>query len=278
MSLVKNMLRPVFDTPFGDRVRTAIGYRPPVTMRPTHAHATLSDLFVWRLDDTWETAFDLVNVPSLIFPDWDLSDRATIVVFTDDGQEILRETFELEPLATKLLPLAELIDGFPGNHGTFSVFHHNSRAEKALASAKSHMAERGYVRYRRRGDKLWGIMHGNLHGVAHQHGSSQIFTVHGRLKEPAVYRVQADMSDCDRFDVALTNPSPQNQTATVAFLDAKRTEIDRTIRDIAPGGVAVVSWDNSAASCAMIECHGRLAMWRPALFKHYESHFNVLHS
>lgn len=276
MSAARTMLRKLAETPLGERLRAALNVKPPVVVRPWSAEAAVSDMFPWRVDATWETRFDLTNVPSLVAPDLAPHDEATLVVFAADGSEIARQQFHLEPFEVKSLLIEDYLGGRVGA-GTFSVFH-SCRGVPELAQTGRHLAERGYVAFRRRGDALWGVVHGNLHALSKNPGGQSLGFVHGRRPQPEPYRLQLRMDDCQRFELTFTNPSPKALPMRVRFLGENRTCLDEQVQTIAARGIGLYGWDNGKAPCVYVEAEGALAMWRPAIFKHYQTHFNVLHS
>lgn len=278
MSVFRTALRRVGDTAIGDRLRTYINFRAPMNLRPMQSDASVSDLFPWRIDDTWKTRFEVTNTPSFLFPKEGIDDEVTIIAFRADGSEIERTQFVLSPFETRPYFLADLVGHKNGAVGTFSVFHHAPVAEKILKETKTHMAERGYLSFKRKDDAVWGVVHGNLHCLSKTPGGKQLGFAHGRVVKPEPYRLQLDMSDCRSFDLTFTNPSKKPQSLEVVYLSSTRTELKRVSRVISPRGIEVFNWDNNEEFCTLCEAWGALPMWRPAIFKHYESHFNVLHA
>ena len=278
MSLFRRALRRIADTPSGDRLRTYLNYRPPVNIRPIRSNASISDLFPWRVDEVWQTYFEVTNTPSFLFPQEALTDQVTVVVFRSDGSEIDRAKLSLAPFESQPFILAELVGQGNGDIGTFSVFHHAPKAEKLLATTKSHVAERGYVSYKRKGDDLSAIVHGKLHCLSKSPDKPGFDFIHGRLKRAEPYRLQLDLSDCQTFDLIFTNPSSKQQSLDVVFMSATRTELKRERRMIPPRGIDVFRWNNEEQLCGLCEAWGGMPMWRPVVFKHYDTHFNVLHS
>ena len=237
MSVFRNALRRVADTAIGDRLRTAMQFRPPMNIRPLQVDASVSDLFPWRVNEVWETRFEVTNTPSFLFPNESMDDEVTIIAFRSDGSEIDRTHFVLSPFETRPYLLANLVGHENGAVGTFSVFHHAPKAEKILKETKSLVAERGYLSFKRKGDTVWGVVHGNLHCLSKAPGGTQLDFAHGRVVRPEPYRLQLDMSDCRSFDLTFTNPSTKLQSLEVVYLSSTRAEIKRVTRVIPPRGI-----------------------------------------
>ena len=278
MNVFRRALHHVADTPVGDRLRTYMKYRSPVNIRPMRSNASVSDLFPWRIDETWETRFDLTNTPSFLFPKESLTDQVTLVAFRANGREINRIELLLSPFETRPYRLVDLVGSGNGQIGTFAVFHHSAHAEKMLAKTKTHMAERGYLSFKRKTDSLWAVVHGNLHCVSKSPSRPDIDITHGRVAKPVPYRLQLDMSDCRSFELSFTNPSTIPQPLEIVYLSGTRSELRREKRIIKPRGIELFHWNNDEQLCTLCEAWGAMPMWRPAIFKHYDSHFNVLHS
>lgn len=275
--MIRNAIRRLADAPLAQVLRRKLGIKPPLAIRPISPEYAVSDLFPWRVDDTWDTRFDLTNVPSMIVPDRAPVDRVTVVVFALDGREIARECFELQPFEVRPLLLRDLV-GDNGPAGTFSVFHDPGAALAEVRAAGCNIAERGYLCFKRKGDALWGVVHGNLHALCKHPARDTLRHVAGRLPAPAPYRVQVRFDDTDRFELTFANASSKPQTLTLRLLDDARGEVGRLQQVIQPHGLGLFAVDNSDRRVKMVEAHGAIAMWRPAIFKYYASHYNILHS
>lgn len=278
MSFIRKAARALADSHTGQVLRRKLGVKPPLAVRPRSPEYSVSDLFPWRVDDIWDTRFDLTNVPSMIFPDRAPTDRVTMVVFAADGRELIRKVFDLAPFEVQPVLLRDLIGQTGVTAGTFSVFHDPGAALAGVRAAGCNIAERGYLCFKRRGDSLWGVVHGNLHALCKHPGSDEIGHVAGRLPERAAYRVQVRFDDTDFFELTFANASSKVQTVTLRLLDDERREVGRQEHTIRPNGLALFAIDNHARTVAMVEALGAIAMWRPAIFKHYPTHYNVLHS
>lgn len=277
MSFVRIAIRTLADSHAGQVIRRKLGVKPPLAVRPSSPEYSVSDLFPWRVDDIWDTRFDLTNVPSMIFPDSAPHDRVTMVVHGLDGREITRKVYELAPFEVRSVLLRDLV-GSAGPAGTFSVFHDPGAALADVREAGCNIAERGYLCFKRKGDVIWGVVHGNLHALCKHPSSDTIGHVAGRLPERAVYRVQVRFDDTDKFELTFANASSKIQTVTLRLLDDDRGEVGRQEQTIQPHGLGLFVIDNKDRKVAMVEALGGIAMWRPAIFKHYATHYNVLHS
>lgn len=275
MGSIRSALRSLLDSPVGDRLRKMTGYNPTAFLRPMSAQASISDLIPWRCDDVWNTRFDLLNLPSLLFPEANARDEATIVFFDADGAEITRQTAMLEPFETKTILLDSVV-GRGRGAGTFACFHRSDALAK-LKDSRSYVFDRQYVGFKREGDKIWGFAHGNISGLAMAPGGA-IEHLAGRCDEPAPYRVQCRFDDCDKAELVYPNYSDAPKEITVSFLAEDRSEIARKTQVIPPRGVRVVEVDNRDRSIKMVEHRARIAFWRPVVFKHYQTHYNVFHS
>lgn len=278
MSSISAAVRKIADSPVGQVLRRRLGIKPPLAVRPYSPEYSVSDLFPWRVDDIWDTRFDLTNVPSMIFPDRVPVDTVTMVVFALDGKEIVRRDFQLQPFEVRPVLLRDLVEGSGVCAGTFAVFHDPGAALADVRAAGCNIAERGYLSFKRKGDAIWGVVHGNLHALHKHPASAQIGHVAGRLAKPAPYRVQVRFDDTDFFELTFANASSKVQTVVLTLLDDNRRQVGRQEQVIAPHGLGLFAVDNAERKVSMVESMGGIAMWRPAIFKYYPSHYNVLHS
>jgi hypothetical protein len=276
MSALLHSLRPLYDTPLGDRVRVWTGVNPPINIRPRAADATISDLFPWRVDATWQTCFELLNLPSLLYPDARPTDRATLVLFGADGGTLSTHHFELAPFEARRIEIEPLLDGVAGA-GAFACFH-AAPCLRALAQNGSHLSERGYVGFRRRGDRLWSYVHGNQHVLARAPGRSAITPVGPASRRDWVYRPQLRFDDAAAFDLVYANPVDRPLTLSLRLFGPTGSTVGEREIALPVRGSAVISHSNAESGIIVrVESRAWCSFWRPVVFKHYESHFDVFH-
>ena len=118
-----------------------------LTIIPNDSKSIVSDLFPYRILDGWNTYFELLNVPTLISPDFINTSYEVLFVFFDENGakkgEIIknnigacRETIDIKKMALSV--------GIKRN-GTFAVFH--LRNIKFVMKEGGYLTERGYVGY-----------------------------------------------------------------------------------------------------------------------------------
>jgi hypothetical protein len=239
------------------------------------ADAVVSDLFPWRVDRDWETCFELSNAASILWPERLMTDSVELVVFSAAGAIAARHALTLEPGERRRILLADLVAECEG-YGGFACFHRFDGA-KSSDLGGSHLAERGYVGFRKRGRRLWSYTHGNLNGVASSARETGVHFIHGWTYKAQSYRPQLSFADCRRFELYFTNPTPWARRLGLRLLDFRGEVLDERGTTVQPGGCYLFDIDNSGGRFHMAESMGGLLMWRPTIFKHYESHFDVFH-
>ncbi|MEQ8195093.1 MAG: hypothetical protein RIB59_11460 [Rhodospirillales bacterium] len=268
-------LRTVSDSAFGDRLKTALGLRAPKLVRPLSKAAAVSDLFPWRVDETWDTRFDVINIPSILFPEAMQSDAVTLYIFNANGKQTAKHRVNVPPATSVSLSLREMTES-SAEYGCFACFH-SATDHPELTTAGTMIADRNYVSFRRKDDSLWSYVHGNANALAETPGGA-LTALTGRPAHSYVYRPQIEFDDCRRFELIYINPLDRDARLSVCLLNADRTEIMKLDNVIPPRGVRVIPVDNNEHRCHMIENHGNVPDWRPTIFKFYDSHFDVLHS
>lgn len=107
-----------------ERLRRATWtYKQPLTRVPAIAGAPVSDLFVWRNSEEWETFFELTDLPALFAGPDSAGRNVTLVFFDAAGYSFFEKTVEITPKRRNTLPLSAIIGIVHGAAGTFSVFH-----------------------------------------------------------------------------------------------------------------------------------------------------------
>jgi len=252
--------------------RHVSGIRPPDYI--PDFREVVSDLFVWRCDDTWETYFDLTHLAGILNPGVRHEYTALIVLFSADGTELTRTPITVSFSESRLIRLNNL-PGAPTGHGTFSVLH-MAPLDAVFSPERTCLVERGYVSYRRKSDEspLRSYVHGNLYGIAGNPLTGSLRTITQPAREVHEYQPQVRLDDCHHCEIALANYSPQLLSVeAIAMRDGapeKRLHLSLPSR----GSVVIDSRDFPLERIAV---RARLPMPRPLLFKHYTSHFDVFH-
>ena len=79
----------------------------PLTKKPKNLQSVISDLFIWRFNQDWNTYFELLDLASL-FSDKD-QHQADIVFFDDKGKQFLHQSVELSGLHRQVLEISKLL-------------------------------------------------------------------------------------------------------------------------------------------------------------------------
>lgn len=117
-------------------------WRQPLTRIPAGVDSPISDLFVWRSSEYWQTFFELIDIPSL-FEDSQSPGQVTLIFFDGTGHHIREEHFNMKPNCRQTLDISALVGRKHGESGTFAVFH--SKTPPAVTKLGSFLAERGYI-------------------------------------------------------------------------------------------------------------------------------------
>jgi hypothetical protein len=272
---IKKILHPLYDKPLFDHLRAWLGFRSPFFLRPLRTAETISDLFPWRVDDTWETRYDLMNIPSLVFPENKLVDLITIVFFDFKGRQISRKQIELEPFESKKILIRDFL-GEGRGQGTFSCFH-SSEVQEKLQGTQCYFNDRQYVSYSWKEDVFWNYTHGNIYCLSKLPKGFNVRSVVPKQSKEITYRPQLRMDDCDKFELFYVNPLKKPMKILVQGFDEKWKESTRRECVIPSRGLQIFDFNNQSRSIVFVENRSRASLLRPTIFKYYDSFFDVLH-
>ncbi len=259
-----------------DRLRSALGVRPPRWNRPWSMHATISDLFPWRGGTEWDTKFDVMNLSSVLMPDAPAAEDVNFVLFDDFGHQLREERFSLDPFSMRELKISDFTPA--AGQGTFACFHAlNLQCTPEFSGG--HLTERNYVSYRNLGSMslLWSYVHGNTYALSRR-DAARMHSIAGRPTSEVIYRPQLRFDDCLRFELVFSNTTSRELVVRVKAFDDAHKLIKQKVATVPASGMVVIAFDNADGGIATVENEGRHFMWRPVLFKHYQTGFDVLHS
>lgn len=260
-----------------ERLRRAFwNFKQPLTLKPALIGAPVSDLFVWRNSEVWETYFELMDVPGL-FADCESTPEhhITLFFFDSNGARFLEKRLDVVPNQRRTLSLSMFIPNAAGPFGTFCVFH--SHTPQVVTELGSYIAERGYVSYRYKAAPLRAYVHGNLDAVALL-PNKRLQLLGGSSFRSREYRLQHMLQGPAQYEVGLVNPSDRLQRLFCRVLSADGEEMTAT-RDVVlnPQGCHffLSSMESSQQGRIIISSH--MVMARPLIFRIQDKRMDVFH-
>ena len=195
--------------------RAAWTFKQPLTRLPLVAGSPVSDLFIWRNSNEWETFFELTDLPAL-FAGFDNAERIVTLVFFDvNGQIFFEKIVEILPGRRYTLALSKIIGKKHGSVGTFSVFH--SYTPQHLIAIGSSLAERGYVSYRFRDSPIRSYVHGNLDAITRLPNKS-LQLLGGQSIWRRKYNLQYSIDTPCTYELGIVNPTSKKQRIVCRIL------------------------------------------------------------
>ena len=258
-----------------DRLRRAIWtWRQPLTRLPASAASPISDLFVWRSSEEWQTFFELIDIPSLF--EGDEGERYVNLIFFDRaGRRVLEQRIKLQANCRHTLDISALVGRTHGQSGTFAVFH--TRMPSSITKLGSFLAERGYVSYCYLGAPLRAYVHGNLDAISlGSDGKLQLLGGVGLLRRE--YNLQHEMPPGVVYEFAMVNPTPTAQRCSCQFTSMTSGKILFVqVVNVPPGGSELISMQVDKSESVRLVIESRLVMARPLVFRIKNLKLDVFH-
>lgn len=243
-----------------------------LTLIPQSRRAVISDLFLWRRDDGWETYFELLDIFSLIDPDGAFGERhVDFVMFDSAGELVAREQVPVGPGLRRSLHMSRLVPESGGDFGTFACFH--SGLGPSLDATGVFLAERGYSGYARSLDGPRSYVHGNLDAIARDGSDSLQLGASGFVRSS--YRMQLVVEQEASFELAFVNPTARRQHLSV-LEDFEHGQEVQSIQ-LAPRQSAIVRLGAEGSAPTRVSVRSRLPMARPVVFYRKDDAFDVFH-
>ena len=274
---LKRFIKYLANLPPSIKFRNLFGILPKYYNEPPLDYS-VSDLFFWRSDEIWRTRFDLLNLPSILYPNKNISDRVTLVFYDQQGHEFLRKQITIPPFQTKAIRIEDILEGNSG-FGSMACFHEPSKSSMS-APSQTCIVERGFTAYRRVTDEipLWSYVHGAAYVLAKPPDHEEVQTTRRNLDRNILYQPQLSFSDCDGFDLIYINPNNCDLAVKVRLFDNTLQVIREESEVLPPRGVKYFSLDNKDRTIYRVENESCAYMLRPFLLKYYETHFDIFHS
>ena len=96
--MINNLLRKVKKAPWV--------LAQPLTKKPNNPQSLISDLFVWRFNQDWNTYFELLDLASLFGDEG--QHQVDIVFFDNNGENFHQKSIELSGLYRQVLDISDI--------------------------------------------------------------------------------------------------------------------------------------------------------------------------
>jgi hypothetical protein len=260
-----------------EKVRRALWViKQPLTYRPETDGLPVSDLFVWRNSEDWETFFELIDIGGLFGNLQDTGVKHVRLFFFDRNGEFFQE--EKVPLALNqrgTINLSSMLANARDSFGTFCVFHPD--APSNVSEFGSFIAERGYLSYRYKKSPLKSFVHGNLDAVSLRPngGIQQLGSTSFRKRE---YRLQYMLAAENAYEIGVVNTSASIQKIScVIIADADGKTLHTETKMVPSKGAQVFPVQLAQPQAARVVIRSRLVMARPLVFCFRDQKMDVFH-
>ena len=239
--------------------------------------AVISDLFVLRVEDGWETIFECLQLETLLNP-IEKVDLQTIIFcfYTKTGQFIKERKVTLPKEIKTTININQLVEDLTlKEDGLFAIFH--PQKKYWIRQHDSFLAERGYIGYANsRLGAIKGYVHGNLDAIARSDSKRTDLLLGNYSFFKKEYRLQHSLEPGNNYELYLVNPTSTKQRFNL--VQKTNQKEDRIIVDLPPMGLfKYVKTVDKNEDTTFIIIESKLYLARPIVFKIMPSSFDVFH-
>ena len=254
-----------------------VSYKAVTITKIPRNGSIISDLFILRMEDKWETHFELLQLDSLFNPGNEVVQNEVIFSFYSKEGEFLGEKKVVIPAKIKNTIIVNHVarDIDVSEDCLFAIFH--SQKKQWINKFDSFIAERGYIGYENVNKGcIKGFVHGNLDAIARKtkKKKDQLLGNYSFFKKK--YHLQHSLNGEYIYELYLVNPSSSKQTFIVTEIKdriEKKTKIDIPSN----GMYKYFKGVDKKNSRTNIIIETKLYLARPVVFKIMPSSFDVFH-
>ena len=239
--------------------------------------AVISDLFVLRVEDEWETIFECLQFETLLNPSEKVDLKTLIFCFyTKTGQFITERKVKLPKEIKTTININQLVEDLTlKEDGLFTIFH--SQKKYWIRQYDSFLAERGYIGYANsRLGSIKGYVHGNLDAIARSDSMRTDLLLGNYSFFKKEYRLQHSLEPGNNYELYLVNPTSTKQRFNL--VQKTNQKEDRIIVDLPPMGLyKYVKTVDKNEDTTFIIIESKLYLARPVVFKIMPLSFDVFH-
>jgi hypothetical protein len=241
-----------------------------LTKTPKNSKAVISDLFVWRCNQDWNTYFELLDLASLLGNEG--QHQIDIVFFDNNGEKFHQQSIELSGLYRQTLNISKLLSALselPSDYGVFCIFH--KKVPNSVLKLQSFIAERGYVSYQYKNAPLRSYVHGNLDAIDDSLAPLSSSSFLNRQ-----YNLQYLLETNKAYEIALINASSKNKKIKFKIVGVDNSDQTKENIILKPKQVFVFPIkDLSSPSRLIIE--SKMIMARPVVFCFGDNNMDIFH-
>ena len=243
------------------------------TKIPLRKDDVISDLFPLRIENNWNTHFELLNILKILSPKIDnlKIKKACFVFFSRDGKKLGEHyinIFDQTKMTVDLKQICNKLKIF--KDGTFAVFHQTDFID--IIKNNSFLTERGYVGYSNEDyGPIKAYVHGNFDAISGSY-KFKLLGVTSFFKKK--YHIQYKFNDNFDYELKWVNTSNKLMNIEIydSFFDKKHTI------KIKPGGLkSYICNREETSNSRNIFVKSKLNLARPIIFKYMKNSFDVFH-
>jgi hypothetical protein len=260
--MISNLLRKVKKAPWV--------LAQPLTKKPNNPQSVISDLFVWRCNQDWNTYFELLDLASLFGDEG--QHQVDIIFFDNNGENFYQKSIELSGLYRQVLDISKvlsMIKQLPSDYGTFCVFH--KKIPNKILKLESFIAERGYVSYQYQNAPLRSYMHGNLDAI-----DDSLELLSGSSFLNRQYNLQYLLEVGKAYEIALVNASSKNKKVELKVIDFNDSIWMEKSIILKPKQLFILPVKDIPNPCQLI-IKSKIIMARPIIFCFDNNKMDVFH-
>jgi len=241
-----------------------------LTKKPRSSQSAISDLFIWRCNQDWDTYFELLDLASLFGEKG--NHQVDIVFFDNNGDKFHQQIIELNGLCRKVLDISKLLSvlsQLPSEYGTFCIFH--KTIPNSILKFQSFIAERGYASYQQKNSPLRSYVHGNLDAI-----DDSLTPLSGSSFLKRTYNLQYLLETNKDYEIFLINANLKSKKINftiVGFDNSIRMNENIIIKS---KQVFLLPIKNLSSPSRLI-IESKIVMARPVIYSFQGNDVNVFH-
>lgn len=256
--------------------RARWSFMQPLARFPSKYGNPVSDLFVWRKGEDWETYFELTDMVAMYDEGRgkEHSRSVDVVLFNSHGHEIQRQNVSSPIHRRSVLDISALVPTGAGDLGTFCVLHETT--PQSMAELGSSLSERGYISFRYKRAPLCAYVHGNLNAASRlPDGRVERLAGSGLLERE--FRLQHELRSGFEYEIGVVNPSRKTQAVHCDVLSVAGGHVLKSLSVKLPSGGVHAFPVKPINESLRVVLRSQLVMARPLIFSFRDQKLAVLH-
>ena len=265
-----NLIRDILKNNLALFIRNNLNIKPSGYTYLKDDLISVSDFFYWNTLEKNNTKINITNLASQVLPNIVQDCKVHFIFYDSNGNIIYEFKKNLAYFKSYSFLVSDLC---PNNYGSMLIFHNFNNTDE-LVNYGSYVSEKGYVGYNY-DNGPWNFVHGNNSSLSLSKNGSIIPLLSKSLFKNNSYIPQVRFDDCTNSSLIFSNSLDSDLKTKIELFDNNWNKLKIINTITLPKNTKIISLDS--INHTYVKIKSNILLFRPLIFKKYNTYFDIFH-